>query len=206
MQAGGRRRGGGAGRCAAARPDQPARRFTCGGRTLRRQRQPRSAAGVALELTSFRAQRGIAVVPTEGLSFGMTAIPRLRPFGPPLGMTQAIGESTENLGEPHRGVEARAYLRSMTLTRDRAPSVSRSADSAPAADTPAWRSVVIGASTAWPLVSVVYFHLLVIYADWPPAAAAGVAALSVGTATLLGVPVWWITGRLQWPRRWAILF
>lgn len=88
-----------------------------------------------------------------------------------------------------------------------APSRERSGGhSTPATETPAWRAVVVGAATAWLLVSVVYFHLLVIYADWPPGAAAGVAALSVGTATLLGLPVWWISGRLTWPRRRAILF
>ena len=88
-----------------------------------------------------------------------------------------------------------------------APSRERSVTSSIlVADAPAWRSIVVGAVTAWLLVSVVYFHLLVIYADWPPEAAAGVAVLSVGTATVLGVPVWWISGRLKWPRRWPILF
>src|SRR5687768_187304 len=76
----------------------------------------------------------------------------------------------------------------------------------PSGDAPSWRSVAATALTAWLPVSVVYFHLLVIYADWPLRAAATVAAISVGVATVLGVPVWWLTGRIRWSTRWAILF
>jgi signal transduction histidine kinase len=68
------------------------------------------------------------------------------------------------------------------------------------------RSVVLTAAAAWIPASVIYFHLLVIHAGWPRTAAATVAAISVGVATLLGLPVWWITGKLRWSRRWAILF
>ena len=74
------------------------------------------------------------------------------------------------------------------------------------ADAPRWRGVARAAAMAWLLVSVVYFHLLIIYADWPARAAAGVAAISVGVATLLGLPVWWLSDKIRWSSRWSVAF
>ena len=77
----------------------------------------------------------------------------------------------------------------------------------PAAGTaPPGRSIALAAAAAWLPASVIYFHLLIIYAGWPRGAAATVAAISVGVATVLGLPVWWLTGKLRWSRRWAVLF
>jgi two-component system, LytTR family, sensor kinase len=87
------------------------------------------------------------------------------------------------------------------LTSAPAESAPRSGDEARAG-----RSAGIVALATWFFSSVVYFHLLVIYADWPARAAAAVAAITVGVATVLGVPIWWLSGRLTWPARWALLF
>jgi LytS/YehU family sensor histidine kinase len=51
-----------------------------------------------------------------------------------------------------------------------------------------------------------YFNLLVIYGDWPWRIAIGVALVSVGVATVLGIGVWWLTGRLRWPSTWSVGF
>ena len=74
------------------------------------------------------------------------------------------------------------------------------------ANPPPARSVFLAAAVTWVPVSIVYFHLLNIHADWPTGAAAIVAAISVGVATTLGIPVWWVTGKIRWSRRWAPLF
>jgi signal transduction histidine kinase len=74
------------------------------------------------------------------------------------------------------------------------------------ASPPAARSVLITAAATWLPVSIIYFHLLSIHADWPTGAAATVAAISVGVATTLGIPVWWLTAKIRWTRQWAVLF
>ncbi len=55
-------------------------------------------------------------------------------------------------------------------------------------------------------VAAAYALLLAIYTDWFPGHAASLALEATLTAAALSVPVWWLSGRIEWPDRLGVGF